>query len=408
MLRALVATHRRRLLYFEEMSKCIVHSDKSMANAEHLEILKQGVNIWNQWRDANRGNRPDRYKSHDGTSIRPDLTSADLRGMDLCGLDFSDAFLRHSDLSAANLSRANLAYAHLRAANLTAANLTQTNLINSQCGGANFAKANLTEAELGRADLVGANLSEANLTKAELNLANLAEANLTRAICRGSDLNGATLIRTILDGADLTGAHVYGMSAWDLKLTPDTVQHELIITDDDAGSKITVDDIQVAQFIYLLLNNDRLRSIINTITSKVVLILGRFTPERKAVLDSVREELGKRNYLPIVFDFEKPSNRDLTETVSTLAHMAKFIIADLTDAKSLPQELGRIIPFLPSVPVQPLLLAQDREYAMFESFTRYPWVLDIVRYATPAQLLRNLTELVITPAERMLASTKSQ
>ena len=44
-----------------------------------------------------------------------------------------------------------------------------------------------------------------------------------------------------------------------------------------------VDDLEVAQFIYLLLNNQNVRQVIDTITSKIVLILGRFTPERKAV-----------------------------------------------------------------------------------------------------------------------------
>src|SRR5215471_12101124 len=131
----------------------------------------------------------------------------------------------------------------------------------------------------------------------------------------------------------------------------------------------------VAQFIYLLLNNEEIRTVIDTITSKVVLILGRFTSDRKAVLDAIREELRRRNYLPVLFDFAKPTSRDLTETVSTLAHMARFILADLTDARSIPQELMRIVPDLPSVPVQPLLLTSDREYAMFEHFTNYPWVL---------------------------------
>src|SRR5262249_627555 len=82
-------------------------------------------------------------------------------------------------------------------------------------------------------------------------------------------------------------------------------------------------------------------------TSKVVLILGRFTPKRKIVLDAIRDELRKRSYLPLLFDFEKPFNRDITETVSTLAHMARFVIADITDAKSIPQELIRIVPIFP-------------------------------------------------------------
>ena len=56
-------------------------------------------------------------------------------------------------------------------------------------------------------------------------------------------------------------------------------------------------------------------------------------------------ELRKRGYLPVVFDFRKPSNRDFTETVSTSAHMSKFVIADLTDAKSCHMNFGAIVPF---------------------------------------------------------------
>ena len=41
--------------------------------------------------------------------------------------------------------------------------------------------------------------------------------------------------------------------------------------------KVTVDNIEVAQFIYLLLHNGKIRDVIDTVTSKAVLILGRFT-----------------------------------------------------------------------------------------------------------------------------------
>src|SRR2546421_693848 len=86
-----------------------------------------------------------------------------------------------------------------------------------------------------------------------------------------------------------------------------------------------------AELIYMLLNNAEIRNVIDTITSKVVLILGRFTPERKFVLDAIRDVLRQHNYLPILFDFEKPSSRDFTETVRTLAHMSRFILADITE-----------------------------------------------------------------------------
>jgi hypothetical protein len=159
-----------------------------------------------------------------------------------------------------------------------------------------------------------------------------------------------------------------------------------------------VDNLEVAQFLYLLLNNQKIRHVIDTITSKVVLILGRFTPERKAVLDAIRDELRSRDYLPVLFDFDKPSNRNITETVSTLAHMARFVIADITDAKSIPQELMAIVPSLPSVPVQPLLLASQREYGMFEHFRRFPWVLEPYLYDDQDGLLAALNERVIGPA----------
>jgi hypothetical protein len=131
------------------------------------------------------------------------------------------------------------------------------------------------------------------------------------------------LVNTDLTGADLTGCRIHGISAWRLKLDG-AKQQNLVITPENEPT-VTVDNIEIAQFIYLMLNNQKVRDVIDTITSKVVLILGRFTDERKAVLDALREELRKRNYLPILFDFSVPATRDITETISLLARMARFL-----------------------------------------------------------------------------------
>ena len=176
-------------------------------------------------------------------------------------------------------------------------------------------------------------------------------------------------------------------------------QENLVITPPDEPV-ITVDNLKIAQFLYLLLNNREIRDVIDTVAKKAVLILGRFTTERKAVLDGLRDALRTQGYLPILFDFDKPASRDLTETISTLAHLARFVIADLTDAKSIPQELQMIVPNLPSVPVQPLILTSQHEYGMFEHFTRFLWVLPVYRYSDELILLQSLQEKVVAPAEQ--------
>jgi hypothetical protein len=304
------------------------------------------------------------------------------------GADLSRAFV-----SAASLDGANLMFAKLTEAILSNASLSETDLRRAKLKRAHLRFANLQGAKLTEADLSGANFREARLDGADFSKADLSGADLT-----GASLVGATFVLTKCDNAIFTGCRIYGLSAWDLRLT-DAQQTNLIITP-SGEPEITVDNLEVAQFIYLLLNNEHVRHMIDTITSKVVLILGRFTPERKEVLEAIRDNLRNRNYLPILFDFNKPANRDITETVSTLAHMARFIIADITDAKSIPQELMAIVPSLPSVAVQPLLLASQQQYGMFEHFKRYPWVLETVLYQDQETLLRVLESTVIFPAEQ--------
>ena len=137
-------------------------------------------------------------------------------------------------------------------------------------------------------------------------------------------MNGANL-----EGSKMQGSLVYGVSAWDLKLTG-AIQSELRVSSDGT---VTVDNLELAQFISLLLSGDKICEVIDTVTSKVVLVLGRFTRERKAVLDAIRHRLRASNYVPVVFDFTASASRDTTETIRTLAHMARFVIADITDAK---------------------------------------------------------------------------
>jgi hypothetical protein len=354
-----------------------------MANDDHVARLNEGVDTWNAWRKEN----PD---------IRPDLSGADLY----------ETLLSWANLSEASLSRANLSEATLFHANLRNADLS-----NAALGKATLSFADLSGANLSRADLGSAVFFEANLRRADLSGAYffgsvLSGANLSGANLSGANLKHSLLIDTDLTGADLTGCHIYGASVWQLKLDETTKQENLIIAGPNEAA-ITVDNIEVAQFIYLILRNQKIRDVIDTITSKTVLILGRFTDERKKVLDALREELRKRNYLPILFDFDVPTTRDITETVSLLARMARFIVADLTDPSSIPKELEAIVPGL-AVPVQPLLEGSTRPYSMFKDYWKYEWVLPVYRYEGLERLLAALGDKVIAPAEGKVKALESR
>jgi uncharacterized protein YjbI with pentapeptide repeats len=322
-------------------------------------------------------------KSFSGANLR----EADLRGASLWAADLSNADLYKADLSEATLYNAELSGANLSTANLANANLQRTNLSRADIYNAELFRANLTDA-----DLSGANLIDANLCESELLAANLSNANLL-----GADLRSAHLVETNLEGSNLDGCWVHGVSAWNLRVSMDTKQANLIVTA-PGEAQITVDDIEVAQFTYLLVNNEKLRNVIETMTSKAVLILGRFTPERKPLLDAIRKKLRDLDYLPILFDFAGPRSRDPTETVSTLARLCRFIVADITDPQSIPKELEAVVPDV-AVPVTPLIEKTDKPYAMFRDYWKYHWVLEPYVYNSSEDMLVSFEEKVVVPAE---------
>jgi hypothetical protein len=293
---------------------------------------------------------------------RAQLGLADLRGAHLAGAD-----LRGLDLSCVDLSRANLFSANLTDVDLSRAKLLVADLFNANLSRATLAGADLSVASLGRADLSEANLSGARLPRADLSGADLRGAHLS-----GVNLTEAQLVGTNFKGADLTGCRVYGISAWNLKLEG-AKQKDLVITQ-QGEPEITVDNLEVAQFIYLLLHNEKIRDVIDTITTKAVLILGRFTPKRKAVLDTLRDELRKRDRTPIVFDFDQPKSKNVTDTVKLLAQLARYIIVDLSDPNSAPYELGVISMLgLDSTPMVPLIASGQRPFPMLDDVLRKRW-----------------------------------
>ena len=382
-----------------------------MASEQHLDILNQGVATWNRWREQN-------------PEVRPDLERANLSGRNLTEVNLSNANLDFARLHSVKLTGANLNRAAMYEADLsptpykhggsnpiptdlTDATLIGTTLHNACLGHTQFVRADLTDAQLWETNAFAANFYKATLVRTEIIEARLYHTRFKRANLKNTYLSESSLIETDFEGATLEGCNVYGISAWDLNLY-DTIQSGLIITPPSTEKPqptITVDDLEVAQFIYLLINNQNIRRAIDTIISKVVLILGRFTEERKPTLDAMKQKLRNRDYLPVLFDFEGPENQTPTDTISTLARLSRFIIADLTDQKSVPHELATIVPTVKR-PVQPTIGSGQREYGMFSDLRAYQWVLDTHHYDDLDHLMATLDDKVLATAEAEVARLK--
>jgi hypothetical protein len=157
-----------------------------MANPEHVKILKQGVDAWNEWRAKNPGGLPD-------------FRGEDLHGAFLLGANLYKADFHSADLREANLSEANLLRANLYKANLSTAILCRANLVQADVSMANLSRADFSEADLTNADLSGSNLIGANFRKASLDLAQLSGAPLDKA-----DFTNAEIGFSVLGDNDLS------------------------------------------------------------------------------------------------------------------------------------------------------------------------------------------------------------
>ncbi len=153
-----------------------------MANQEQLDLLKQGVEVWNQWRQRYPMilidlNRADLFKAH--------LSGANLRGAFMRGTDLRGTSLQETDLEGANLLGVDLSYAFAEGVNLKRVNLKGANLRK-----ANLRGVDLREADLQGADLQGTDLNRANLSKTDLTQTNLSETSLSEANLSEANING--------------------------------------------------------------------------------------------------------------------------------------------------------------------------------------------------------------------------
>jgi len=426
-----------------------------------LQILKRGVEHWNRWRKINP--LAD-INLEDADLRRMNLEGVNLSGVNLRNASFQDAHLTDADLreafaqgamfNGAKMANCNLAGAQLagagfsgayaesasfRRADLTSAFFQNVNAISADFSGADlrgveaseagFAYAKFVKSDLGGAKLLGAVMIEtdlrgANLTDAVMNDAYLSQANLsaatlyrcslvegnlhgadlTGAEVRDSDLSLASLVSAKLDATLFSNCRIYGIAAWNIVGQP-KLQKELIITPTDEG-RLIVNDLEIAQFIYLLLNYKRLQTVFNAMTDRGVLLLGRFGGGGIEVLRQLAERLRADGYIPIIFEFERPEDRNLTETVQTLVGLSRFVIVDLS-GPSVPQELTATVPHF-KVPFVPILEKGSYPYSMFADLLECDWVLKpIVDFTDLPSLLADLPTKIVAPAEERVVARQA-
>jgi len=176
-----------------------------MGNQEHLEILKQGVDVWNQWRENNPWIIPDLW----GVELSDaQIEKINFQGVNLVNADFSKADLTQVNFISANIRNANLTQANLSRSVFQGAKLDNANFTKAYAQNAVFTKAHLYEACFTKANLSGSDFTEANMERTELDGTNLTKTNLfgvnfTQALLYRVNLTNATIGNTVFANAKL-------------------------------------------------------------------------------------------------------------------------------------------------------------------------------------------------------------
>jgi hypothetical protein len=388
-------------------------------NEQHLQILKESLRrgsnrFWNQWR-----------KDH--PRVVPDLRRVILAGRWLVRYNFDRARFDGAVLRQANLGSAHLERACLKGADLILANLSSVHAAKANLSGANLRGATLYYGDfrgavcLDQTYLAHADLREANFAGARMGEATLSEADLTNTCFDGADLTRAELSDAILDetsllGTNLQAAIVGGTFIRRVKTDDKTDQRGLLVDVDVAWERrpgeaikfTEASDIRVAQFHNIVDEPGSVGKLLAATTKRVVLILGRFLPRRKRVLDRLAQALRERGKIAVIFDFPSPDDREVSDTVRFIAGMSEFIVVDLTKASSVPLELQATIPDL-MIPVLPIIQSGHPVFSMFSDLQRrYFWIQPTVSYIDTDQLVKYVDDAIIARAEHAAEQIKER
>ncbi len=304
-----------------------------MSSTDPNEVVLQGAASWNAWRREYPAPvhfaRPHWYDCPDASGVEvKGFNRLDFSGMEFVGVSIYAAFAEGLNADNTLFDDCHFDEGDFSRASFSGAKFRNTRFNKTIFTGANFCDA----------DFVNCNLNRVNLT--------------------GADFRVGSIRETV----------VYGVSAWDLMIDEGSEQSRLVVektydlySDLIAQQKIPlmVDDIELAQFIYYLSSHRKMRDTLNIFNDRGVLLLGRFEDGGIERLHRIATWFRQRGYMPMIFDFARPDSLSFTETIVTMAGLAKFIVADLS-GPSVPAELGGTLKDLHK-PV----LAFGKAYALF-------------------------------------------
>jgi len=340
-----------------------------------------------------------------GVLSNADLTEADLTEALLCQTELHHTVLRNANLRKAQFLDASCKFSDFGSAKLHAASFFRSTLNQCDFAEAEMPEASFIESTCLRSSFFFVKAHGARFADASLIGAAFIGADLTGARLQRSNLEGALLIRTDLRGADLSFARTYGASVWEIITDEKTVQNRLPVTPLDVEDEpsIFVDDIEVANFMHMLRDHKKLGKVINALTGRLVLLLGPFKDGGLERLRAVASQLNaqgpfsSQEYWPVIFDFDRPADRNLEEAAKVLVGLSKFVIADL-GGPSVPHELAVYVRSF-RVPFVPIIQEGKTPYALFESFEDEANMLPLVPYKDTDDLLKKVQSSILVPAE---------
>jgi uncharacterized protein YjbI with pentapeptide repeats len=328
--------------------------------------------------------------AHGATLVDSDFSSADM----------SDSELVDCDIARCILSTATLSKSRVDRSRWTQCTLHGVDASNVSANGAQFDDCNFRRAVLD--GLIACNVQ---FKRGSLAQTNLIASRWDSAVLDGVRMEYALLCKAKLTDTRIVDCHVFGISCWGTDFSR-CIQQSIRAYATGSYS-IHVNSIEYSFFLYQCMENRHFKTLFESTTDKLVLILGRFSEDAVSGVEALRSAVTRCGLIPVVFDFEKPDAHDLTEVVLSLALLSRFIVVDLSDPKCTPHEIASMAPHI-NRPVASVIRSGQRPYAMFSDMSdRYRWVLPPVSYNSLAEISRIVEEQVIPSCEEYIAARDS-